>query len=654
MPDLKQAERCLEIKTPLGDNKLVMQSLEIEEGISSLFRLNATLLSEDHNIALKDLVGQKVSVRISTPGPSRKHQHFHGFVSRFAEGGKDNRVRTYYVEVVPWLWFLTQTADLRIFQKKSVPDIIQQIFKDLGFSDFKLQLQGNFEPREYCVQYRESDFAFVSRLMEEEGMFYFFEHTEDKHTLVIANSPDAHKAAPGFDKYRYVPKGGEDKEAGGIDSWQLGQSFRSGKYALNDYHFLTPQNDQKVSAPTAVKVGGNDKFEVYDYPGAYAKRFDGDDKMGKVRPDGERTNKLYMQEIEARHKESYGLCSLIGMRSGCKFELTEFDRADFNGPYVLTQVQHVATQNPYASGGESHETYQCSFTCIPLAVPYRPRRATPKPVVHGVQTAVVVGLKGEEIDTDKYGRVKVQFHWDREGKKDENSSCWVRVASMWAGAQWGMINIPRIGQEVIVAFLEGDPDQPIIVGSVYNALNMPPYILPDNKTQSGVVTRSSKEGDAEEFSEIRFEDKKGEEYVYIRSQKDLIEAAENDELNWVGNDRWVEVENNDTLIIYKGDREVTLEEGNDKLEIKKGNRTVQVATGNYANSVKMGKYSLEACQEIELKVGGSTIKISPAKIEITSPEIAITGNAKAAMTAPMTEVTGSAACTISGGIVKIN
>src|SRR5262249_36321083 len=279
---------------------LLVESLEGTEAMSSLFRFQLVLVSEKRDIALKDLVGQNITVAIELVG--KKTRHLNGFVSRFAQGDVDSRVSHYYAEVVPWLWFLTRTTDCRIFQKKTVPDIVQQIFKDLGFTDFKLQLQGSFEPREYCVQYRETDFNFVSRLMEEEGIFYWFEHTTSKHVMVIANDPGAHQACPNQAqaRYGYLYGGKQDKDI--VTRLHLEQELQAGKCTLTDYYFETPKNDLRVSAPTAVAIAGNSKYDLYDYPGYYAKRFDGDDQAGKVRPDGERTVKLAMQGAEAFHK----------------------------------------------------------------------------------------------------------------------------------------------------------------------------------------------------------------------------------------------------------------------------------------------------------------------------------------------------------------
>jgi type VI secretion system secreted protein VgrG len=652
MPELKQEGRALSFSSPLGQDVLVIQSFTMYEGISKLFSLQVELLSEKEDIKPADVVGKQVTLAIATVEEKPKKQFVNGIVSRFSQGGTDNRVSTYYAEVVPWLWYLTQCSDLRIFQKKTVPEIIDQVFKDRGFSDFQIKVQGTFEPREYCVQYRETDFAFVSRLMEEEGIFYFFEHSEGKHKLIIANEPSAHQPAANFAKYNYAPKGGTKTEAGGIGDWRQSMAFRSGKFAINDYHFQTPTADLLVNAPTVVKLPGNSKFEMYDYPGEFAKRFDGDDKMGKVRPDGERTVKLRIQEVEAQHNEITGSAAQPGMCSGFKFDLAGSKKWD--GSYVITGVRHMGQQSPtYASSNVAPQPYQNSFTCIPVAVPFRPQRVTPKPIVHGVQTAVVTGLQDEEIDTDKYGRVKVQFHWDRNGKNDENSSCWVRVATMWAGQQWGSICIPRRGQEVIVSFLEGDPDQPIIVGSVYNYGNKPPYTLPDNKTQSGLVTRSTKDGDKDTFNELRFEDKKGDEYVYLRAEKDLIRCAENDEVIWVGHDRWAEVDNEETLIVDKGNQKHTLKKGNREAVIEMGNDTLTIKMGNQTTKLDLGKSATEAMQSIEFKVGQSSLKIDQMGVTIKGMSINVEGTMMTQVKGLMTKVEASAILTAKGGITML-
>src|SRR6266545_4082976 len=365
MPILQQ-DRLVTIRTPLGRDVLLVETLEGTEAVSDLFRFNLVLVSEKRDIALGDLVGQRVSVAIELA--NGKFRYLNGFVSRFAQGDVDSRVSHYYAEVVPWLWFLTRTTDCRIFQRKSVPEIIQQIFRDLGFTDFKLQFQGTFEPREYCVQYRETDFAFVSRLMEEEGMFYFFEHQNGKHTLMVGNDPGVHQPCPNQAqaKYGYMTGGVHEKDM--VTRLHIEQELRPGKVTLTDYYFQTPHNNLKVSTPGTVNLGCNGKFEIYDYPGYYAKRFDGDDKASKVRPDGERTAKLGMQGEEGFHKVLNGAGSCRAFVPGYKFDLVEHRRADLNSSYVLTSVSHTATNN---LGDGEGATYDNTFTAIggSLAVP---------------------------------------------------------------------------------------------------------------------------------------------------------------------------------------------------------------------------------------------------------------------------------------------
>jgi type VI secretion system secreted protein VgrG len=419
---LLQQDRLVNIYTPLGKDVLLVETLEGTEAMSGLFRFQLVLVSEKRDLKLQDLVGQRVTIEFELAGG--KSRPINGFVSRFSQGDVDSKVSHYYAEVVPWLWFLSRTSNSRIFQKKSVPDIVQQIFKDRGFTDFKMQVQGTFEPRDYCVQYRESDLAFVSRLMEEEGIFHYFEHTKDKHTLIISNHPGIHQPCPNQAQARYAYLMGGNNEPDVITRWHLEQEMQPGKVTLNDYHFLTPSNDLKVEAPTAVKVPGNAGLEIYDYPGYYAKRFDGEDKMGKVRPDGERTAKLGMQLEEAFHKTVSAAGSCRAFLPGFRFDLVEHRRADFNGPYVITQVSHAATNN---LGGGEGATYDNTFSCIPHAVPFRPARSTPRPTVRGAQTAEVVGTPGEEIDCDKHGRVKVQFHGTARAR---------RISTVRAGSAW--------------------------------------------------------------------------------------------------------------------------------------------------------------------------------------------------------------------------
>jgi len=529
-----QTGRRLTISTPLGDDRLLLNALSGVEGISQLFQFEAELLSEDDAVRFDAIVGQKVSVTIEQADGSERY--WNGYVSRFSQGSRDRKLTSYRAAIVPWLWFLSRTADCRIFQKKKAPDIIQQIFRDLGFQDFELRLYGSFVEREYCVQYRETDFNFVSRLMEEEGIYYFFVHEKDKHTLILANDPSAHQPCGGQSKVRFVPVSGGKRNQDTIEEWQPAQEFRPVSYSLTDYNFETP------SASLAVSVPGRKAYDIYDYPGEYGKRNDGD-ALARIR----------MQEQAARGLVIHGASDCRQFTTGHTFELTDHYRADMNKGYLLTAVRHIVTQGGYETVGSGDGagglefSYRNTFECIPDSVPFRPPRVTPQPFVQGCQTAVVVGPQGEEIYTDQYGRVKVQFHWDREGQRNENSSCWIRVSHPWAGKGWGGIQIPRIGQEVIVDFLEGNADQPIIVGRVYHAESMPPFPLPAQAMVSGVKSDSTKGGGG--YNQISLDDTKGNELIHIHAQYDQDKKVEHDERVNVGNDRTESVGHDETITI---------------------------------------------------------------------------------------------------------
>ena len=426
-----------------------------------------------------------------------KTRYFNGFVSRFSQEGTFDDFNAYSVTVHPWLWFLTRTADCRIFQEKKVPDIIKEVFREHGFTDFEETLSGSYRIWEYCVQYRETDFNFVSRLMEQEGIYYYFKHEINKHILVISDSVSSHEAYPGYEKLPYFPPDEHlRRERDHIYDWNISQEVQPGVYALNDFDFTRPKANLEVKA-SVKREHARATMEIYDYPGEYPDTGDGENYV-----------RARIEELQAEHEQVHGQANARGLAVGSLFELTDYPREDQNREYLIVSATHQVESDAYSSGSGSgaEEVYSCSFTALHSKQPYRPARTTPKPMVQGPQTAIVVGPSGEEIYTDKYGRVKVSFHWDRNSKSDENSSCWVRVAQVWAGTKWGGIQIPRIGQEVIIEFLEGDPDRPIITGRVYNNDNMPPNDLPASATQSGIKSRSSKGGNADKFNEIRFDD----------------------------------------------------------------------------------------------------------------------------------------------------
>ncbi|HKD07248.1 MAG TPA: type VI secretion system tip protein TssI/VgrG [Bryobacteraceae bacterium] len=510
----------LAIKAPLGDNALLLRNLHGAEAISQLFHFDLELLSEHDSISFSDVVGKNITLKIDDAKGTERH--WNGFISRFSQGTQDGRLTTYYAQVSPWLWFLTRTADCRIFQNLKVPDIIRKIFSDLSFSDFEFRLYGSYQPREYCVQYRETDFNFVARLMEEEGIYYFFDHQDGKHMLILADDPAANKPCPGQKTARCGLQGrGTTYKEDLITDWQYSEEFRTGAWAQTDYNFQTP------STSLAVNLTGPNRYEIYDFPGEH-----------QVRSDGDRLSKIRLQEQTAGVKIHRGSSTCRAFTSGFQFTLQDHYRKDLNQAYLLTAIRHSATEGgSYGVGTGSGEelSYRNSFECVPYSVPFRPARVTPQPFVQGCQTAVVVGPGGEEIYTDQHGRVKVQFHWDREGKKNENSSCWIRVSHPWAGQGWGAISIPRIGQEVVVDFLEGNPDLPIIVGRVYNAGQMPPFGMPGGAMISGIKSNSTKGGGG--YNEISLNDTKGTELINIHAQYDQQKKVEHDERVNVGNDR---------------------------------------------------------------------------------------------------------------------
>lgn len=589
----------LKLTTPLGPNKLLLRACRGEEQLSGLFNFRLEMVSEDNAIDFSAIVGKAVTVTL-TLGNDTEH-YVNGIVGRFVQEETNLRLTRYFADIYPWLWLLTKTSDCKIFQNKSVPDIIEGVFSDLGFTDFRSDLKGTYDPREYCVQYNETSFNFVSRLMEEEGIFYYFEHTSDKHTLVLGDDADAHQTCPGLEStpVHFRQSLVDHAQDLVVTRCMVEEQVVTGAYTHDDYNFETPNTDLKAESQSDTP-----KYKVYEYPGNFSKK-----DAGQKRAD------LRLDALEQPQKMIRGDGFVRAFVAGHKFELKDHYRADVNKTYVLQSVSHAVTQ----------ETYSNSFTAFPSDAAFRPAPVTPKPRISGTQTAVVVGKSGEEIWTDKYGRVKVQFHWDQLGKNDENSSCWIRVDYGWAGKQWGGIFLPRIGQEVIVSYLEGDPDRPLITGAVYNSVQTVPYTLPDEQTKSTVKTNSSKGGNG--FNEIRFEDKKDSEELYFHAQKDQKITVEND--------RTKSVLHNETNTI-KRDRSTTIEEGNDTYVVSKGNRTFKVDTGNETYEVKGTRALTVTGDETHTNKGNFTQTISG------NYELKVTGNLTIDVTGSVTIKSGQA------------
>ncbi|MGD2154635.1 MAG: type VI secretion system tip protein TssI/VgrG, partial [Gemmatimonadales bacterium] len=490
----------------------------------------------------------------------------HGLINRFVQLGQSDELTVYRAEIVPWFWFLSLSSDCKIFQNLSVPEIVEQVFKDQGYSDFEVKCVKNYNAREYCVQYRETHLNFISRLLEEEGISYFFQHTKSKHILTLADDVSAVKPCPGQSAVRVSPMPEAAQEEDFVTAFEREHAAFIGRVTLRDYDHLQPSLRLESS------VSGDGREEIYDYPGYYTQL-----------EDGERLARLQLEEQEAWHEVVRGESTCRSLQSGFSFDLQEHYLKDANQTYQLLQVRHSARGADFRARDPATFDYRNDFVAIPHSVPFRPPRTTPKPVVQGSQTALVVGKAGEEIWVDEYGRVKVQFYWDRDGKKDENSSCWVRVSTAWAGKGWGVIQIPRIGQEVIVDFLEGDPDLPIITGRVYNAEQMPPYELPGSQTQSGLKSRSSKEGGTDNFNEIRMEDLKGSELLYIHAEKDKQVVVENNRTESVGNDESISIGNNRTENVGKNES-ITI--GENRTESVGKNESITIGGGRTESVAK--------------------------------------------------------------------
>jgi type VI secretion system secreted protein VgrG len=616
VPVLKQSERLLRIYTPLGDDVLVPRTFEGAEGISHLYEFRIEVASENGAINPSDIVGKRVTLSV-LQADAETERYFDGFVSHFTKLPRRPPHRTFFeyeLKIVPWTWFLTRTTNCCIFQDMTVPAVIEQIFSTLSFTDFETHFSGTHNAWTYCVQYRETAFNFISRLMEKEGIFYFFKHEKGKHTMILGDKISVHQNC---DYQSNVPMDqamGYIWDQDTIQLWERHYQYRSGKWAQTDYNFETPTTSLLANDSTVLQLEKITNYELFDYPGEY-------DNKG----DGETLVKLRMEEEEIGFDTARGEGDCRSFSAGFKFTLEEHEQKDQNQAYVLLSVMHRGHQaSLYGGEAEEEPTYQNTFECFPATVQFRPARKTPRSIVHGTQTAVVVGPGGEEIYTDNYGRVKVQFFWDRVGQKNEKSSCWIRVSQPWAGKNWGGIWIPRIGQEVVVDFLEGDPDRPLIVGRVYNEQQGVPYTLPANSTQSGFLSRSSKGGGTANFNELRFEDKAGSEEIFLQAEKDLNIIVEHDQTRTVQHDETVsithdrteKVGNNETGDIT-ADRKWTIG-GDDKLTVT-GNQTVSI-TGNQSITVT-GSISITSNQQITLTCGANTITMGPSGISIQGSPI---------------------------------
>lgn len=622
------------LKSDLGD-KLLPANLSGTEQLGKLFSYQLKLLSKDSAVDLLALLGSSMTVTFETDDYTR---HFNGMVSEVSQTGfesfKEERYAEYSVTLVPKPWLLLHKVDCRIYPNMSVPDIVKSVLAEVGYSDVKLSLSGNYPAREYCVQYREDYFNFISRLMEKEGIYYFFQHADGVHTMVLADSLGAHSITSGFKDLPYRPQvaGQRAVQEAAVVEFASSRSLQTVKYSLTDYDPLKPKTSL-LGVETISNADDNHgvpNLESFDFPGEH-----------DLANTGKHYAQVRLEAINVPQSQCSGSTNTSGLLTGALFTLAKFPRNELNQEYLITgSTVHIENAS-LISAQQGSELFFCHFSVIRSRQPFRSMPTATRPMVVGLQTAVVAGSeKAEDISVDKYGRIQVTFHWNKPDKDKAHISCPVRVASSWAGKNWGAVHIPRVGQEVVISFLEGDPDRPLVIGSVYNADNMPPYSLPDNKTQSGIKSRSHEGGAAADFNEIRFEDKKGSEELFLHAQKDMREEVENDHFVAIDHDETITIKN-DQVENIKHDRKLTVD--NDDTEVIKHDRKVTVSNDDKLDVSQNGtttigqKFKLSAGSEIELVTGASSIVMkSSGDIEIKGVNIKITGNATVAVKANAT------------------
>ncbi len=533
MPAPTQSQRHAEIETKLGKDKLLLKSISGREELGRLFNYHAVLLDATGDVDGNDLVGTNVSVRLQVENGDTRY--LNGYVCSVAFLGYERGLGTYHAEVVPWLWLLTKTSDCRIFQDKTVQQIIEECFAEHGLQDFQFQLRRSYQPREYCVQYNETTFNFVSRLMEHEGIYYYWKHENGKHTMMIVDDMATHVDCPGRAEIEWRPHSGLVQD-GYLYDLRAQKSVATGAFAHTDYNFKKPKEDLRKKMQSE-KPHAASKFELFEFPGQYREGGEGD-ALAKVR----------LEEAQTQQEMIEAMVTARAAACGYYMKLKKAERRDTERRYLITATNLTISEDDYGTGGgSSGQKFECQITGVPDSCKWRPERRTGKPSMRGPQMALVVGPPGEEIYVDEHGRIKVHFYWDRRSTANEKSSKWMRVVQPAAGGGYGFSSWPRIGQEVIVDFIAGDPDRPIVRGCVYNGENKPPYSLPGEKTKTVWKSNSSKGGGG--YNELRFEDSKSSEQIFLHGQKDLDIRIENDSRTFIANNNDVTIGNNSTTTI---------------------------------------------------------------------------------------------------------
>ena len=652
--------------TPLKDDALSLRVATYTESLGNPFTLDIELISGDENVNFAELLGKSMTLSLETKDSTR---HFNGIITEFSQKENFKRNAIYEATLRPWFWLLTLSQKCRIFQQKSYPDIIKSVFAETGFTDFEDKLSSKYPKQEYIVQFNESDFDFISRIMQQEGIFYTFEHSKNKHTLVLH---DDNARVDDIGNIDYYELDDNTKFIGleGIRIWERQQQVKTGGVALSSFDFEMPNKNLKASTKDP-QIKSMSVFSKYAYDSHFTQR-----------KEGEYYTKLLMERENASHLQASFSANHRELACGSKFTLAEHGRDDQNKQHLITYFQCTIRSKDLVDENKDNEQeqFECDAKAIPANINFRPQQQHNKPKMNGPQTATVVGKKKEEIWTDKYGRVKVQFHWDEISKGDENSSCWIRVSQSMAGKNWGGIYIPRVGQEVLVDFLQGDPDQPIIIGCVFNGTNLPPYALPKHSTMTGFRSRSTK--NAGTFTEIRIDDEQGDEQLFIHAAKNKDESVTNDSFESVGRDTHVSVgqdqhckvknnrfENIGADCTQKVGKDFNLViEGKEAKEVKqslslnvKGNGSHDYEGSLSINAdkdlyIKSDNICLDAGNNLTLKVGSSFVAIERGGITISSPgEVSIESKAALNVDAGATlDLKAGGAASIKGASVKIN
>ncbi len=650
--NLSQDDRAGKLTTPLGDTKLVLSRFDGGEALSELFEFRIEAMSTEANIDFNAALGK--SVTVDSKAADGKDRYFNGLLAEARWAGQRENLYAYQLVIRPWLWLLSLTSDCRIFSQKSPRDIVKQVFTDRGFSDFRDETKSSYPTLEYCVQYRETDFVFVSRLMEQYGIYYFFEYEDGKHTLVLADMKASHKPDPDLSSAPFLPTtegGGRQQQH--FEAWARGRAVESGSFKLNDYDYNKPGANLLADSD---KPGGyaHDSMEMYDYPGEYVDRSVGT-TLAKVEAEA-------AQSLDDRRT---GTGSTLSLFPGALVTLTKHPVGAENQEYLVVGCSHFFHAQSYRSsgGGSQEASYLGNFEFTPSSRQFRAELLTKRPHVPGVQSALVVGKQGEEIDVDEQGRICVQFYWDRKKKASRR----VRVAQIWAGKNRGAAFLPRIGDEVLITYEDGDPDRPVVVGSVYNGANTIPMHLPDKKTRSGILTKSSKNSTG--YNMLLFDDTAGDEHIKLRAQKALMFKSLGDETRVIYGSQTETVGGEETINVGQPDptaetpppaqagdftlnafKSITLNVGPSGTPVSQIVMTTTGITLNFGPSGTLAQIMMSAMGiTLSAATAAASVAIQPAGVTITAPTITLA--AASGVTAGSvlnTPELNAAAATVSG------